>query len=59
MVGVEEGRFIVWGGVYLYTCTQILINSSSAREGLGGAEVKCIGECGKLIQFDGWLRRWR
>jgi len=35
MVGVEEGWFIVWGGVPLYTRAQISIDSSSAREGLG------------------------
>jgi len=35
MVGVEEGRFIVWEGAPLCTCAKILIDSSGARGGIG------------------------
>jgi len=49
MAGVEEGRCIIWGGVPLCTCAQISIDSSGARGGLGGADVKCVGECSKSI----------
>jgi len=48
IVGVKEGRFIVWGGVPLCMCAKISIYSSGARGGLGEQRLNALESAVKL-----------